>query len=179
VPQHLATATHQKKVKEKPKDDARASQVQQSVVALQKRQEELNLAGKTVSPECKTYRIEALRKCYQANMSIGMLEKFQGFVDQHSRPGLSIGCAKDLARTIGPVLLIDEMKRLRDIMQGCYPEFATISDGTPAGAEIEAVKVRMVQRQDYKIIEVLVKIKLYARKLKGEFTEYFVLFWLT
>jgi hypothetical protein len=167
VPQHLATATHQKKVKEKPKDDARASQVQQSVVALQKRQEELNLAGKTVSPECKTYRIEALRKCYQANMSIGILEKFQPLVDQHSRPGLSIGFAKDLARTIGPVLLIDEMKQLRDKMQGCYPEFATISDGTPAGAEIEAIKVQMVQRHDYQIIEVLVKIKLYARKLKG------------
>jgi hypothetical protein len=44
-----------------------------------------------------------------------------------------------LPRTIGPVLLIDEMKRLRAIMQGGYPEFATISDDTSAGAEIEAV----------------------------------------
>jgi hypothetical protein len=81
---------------------------------------------------------------------------------------------KDLPRTIGLVLLIDEMKRLRAIMKGCYPEFATIS----AGAEIEAVNVRMVRRKDYKIIELLVTIKLHGKKLKGEFAEYFVLFWL-
>jgi hypothetical protein len=36
----------------------------------------------------------------------------------------------------------------------------------------------MVRRKDYKIIELLVGIKLYDKKLKGEFTEYFVLFWL-
>ncbi len=102
---------------------------------------EQNHSGKTVSSECNTFRIQALRHCYQANMSFGMLERFKGFVDHNSLSGLSIGCAKDLPRTIGPVLLIDEMERLRGIMKDCYPEFATISDGTPAGAVLSAARL--------------------------------------
>jgi hypothetical protein len=148
------------KAKGNSKEDARASQVQQSVAALQKRQEEDNLAF--VAPEWKTYRIEALRQCYKE-----ILERFKGFVDQHSGSGLSIvGCAKDLPRTIGPVLLIAEMKRLRAITLD--PAIATIYDGTPAGTEIEAVKAWMVWRKDYKIIELLVRIKLYGKKLIGK-----------
>jgi 6-pyruvoyl-tetrahydropterin synthase len=147
-----------------------------SLLQLYKRDKrKISLQAK-LSCLCKTYRIEALRQCCKANVSFGMLERFMGFVDQNSGSGLSIGCAKDLPRTIDPVLLIDEMKRLRAIIQGCYPAIATISDGTLAGAEIEAVKVWMVRRKDYKIIELLARIKLYGKKLKGEFTEYFVLF---
>jgi hypothetical protein len=61
-----------------------------SLLQLYKRdKEEDNLAGITVSPERKTYRIEALRQCYKATMTFGMLERFKGFlVDQNSGPGL-------------------------------------------------------------------------------------------
>jgi hypothetical protein len=37
VSQHVATVTHQRKLKEKPKEEARASQIQHSVAALYER----------------------------------------------------------------------------------------------------------------------------------------------
>jgi hypothetical protein len=165
--QHFASAKHQKKFQA---DDAtqKSSVIrrQQTVTQLQKQQEERGLSVQTISLECKRYRMEALRQCYYANMSFGMLNRFKLFADERAAPGLTIGSALDLPRTVGSALYEEEMQKLRDIMSKCFPQFGTISDGTPVGAEAEAVKIRMVTR-DFQIIEVLVSVNLFKFKLTG------------
>jgi hypothetical protein len=90
--------------------------------------------------------------------------------------GVSMGNPNDLARTWGTEIIDKEFDHLRNIIRGCFPEFATISDGTPAsGIEVEAVKIRLVREKDYAVVEQLVSAKLYDKKVCGENTAYNIL----
>jgi hypothetical protein len=165
--QHLASCKHQEKVEAHARPRKKTVQrYQQTVTQLQKQQEERGLSGQTISLECKRYRMEGLFNCYYANMSMGMLDRFKSFADARAGPGLTMGAALDLPRTVGRALLDEEMEKLRCIMGKCFPQFGTISDGTPVGVEAEAVKIRMVTRE-YKIIELLVSVSLFKFKLTG------------
>jgi hypothetical protein len=163
--QHLASVKHHQKFTVAQQKKA-APKYQQTVPRLQKQQEERGLSGQTISLECKRYRMEGLYRCYFANMSLGMLDRFKSFAEMSAAPGLTIGAALDLPRTVGRALIDEEMEKLRDIMTKCFPQFGTISDGTPVGVEAEAVKIRMVTR-DFRIIELLVSVSLFKFKLNG------------
>ena len=102
-----------------------------------------------------------------ANISFGMLEHFKPLLKSNNKDSLTIGSVKDLPHTIGDALKIETMDELCRLIKECYPEFRTISDATPIGAEAEAVKIRMVTHQDKRIIEPLVDLKLFKHKLLG------------
>ena len=167
VAQHLAGKRHQKALLQPNKVVAELVKIQQTVTGLQKKQEEEGLSGKSVSYETKGYRLLVLDHACQANMSLGMLDRFKPFLDMVTEPGLTVGNTKDLVRTFAVPLLENQAKGLRLLLSTCYPEFGTISDATPVGAEAEACKIRQVTRSTFVIIEPLVTLKLFNQKLSG------------
>jgi len=59
-------------------------------------------------------------------------------------------------------------EHLKDLIKdSCYPQYGTISDGTPCFASAEGLKVRLVT-YDWWIIEPLLSVKLLKKSPNGE-----------
>jgi len=171
--QHLSAQKHVNSYREcNSRTSAKAPPVQTAVTTLRVMQAEQDLAYQSLSNACLEYRVESLRMACKANLTMSALEAFKPFCDRYSGPDLTIGRAHDLPRTVLGALYRTEMSQMRQRIspRNCYPEFGTISDATPLGVEAEAVKVRLVRKSDFRIVEVLSSLKLYARKLNGSGT---------
>jgi len=168
--QHLAGALHQARYQLEMTPGKKAPSVQQVLTDLRSQQEIDDLSGHTLSDECLKYRIDAVRTCCYANITMSAFDRCKKFLDKYSAPGLTIGSAMDLPRTVGKAVRKGELLKLRKRISNCYKEFSTISDATPNGSEAEALKVQLVRKEDFKILEILVSLKLYKSKLTGEET---------
>ena len=54
------------------------------------------------------------------------------------------------------------------VLNECYPCLSTILDGNTVGADAECLIIRAVHRKTHNIIQVLISLKLYGKKLSGE-----------
>ena len=59
------------------------------------------------------------------------------------------------------------LKKMKDFLKECYPEFAVIMDGTPISDKAECVMLRIVHRRTRRIHELVVHLGLYATSLDG------------
>jgi hypothetical protein len=133
-------------------------------------------AGYGLSEECKEHRRDCFRTMCLGNVAANQMIVIRRLSDKGRMDGVSMSNPNDLARTWGTEIIGKEFDHLRSIIRGCFPEFATISDGTPAsGVEVEAVKVRLIREKDYAVVELLASAKLYDKKLSGENTAYNIL----
>jgi hypothetical protein len=55
---------------------------------------------------------------------------------------------------------------IKQIASECYPEYSLIVDGSPLFAEVVAVKMRMVHKASFKIVELLVADANLIRKVR-------------
>jgi hypothetical protein len=90
-------------------------------------------------------RIEMLQAAFGSNVSMGQRASLGRATDFNNKSGLSLGNCAELARTHGKDTRKLELQRIETTIKGCFPEFATISDGTPTFAKAEATKLRMVR----------------------------------
>jgi len=145
---------------ERIKDEA-SSELQEHLI-------DNHLAGTSLSTMLTRYRVDVLEKACFANMSMGQLGRFKPGLDLKESDALNIGCAQDLPRTVGKALKNAQEKKLKWIMSQCYPIFGTTSDGSPLGANAEALQVRMVKADDHRIIDLLISVRLFKASLTGE-----------
>ena len=83
-------------------------------------------------------------------------------------PGIDLGNANDLPRTIGQALRTLQEKKLRYVMTQCYPQYGTKTDGSPLGCNAEVLSVRMVDTKDHSIVNLLISVRLFENALTGE-----------
>jgi len=139
-----------------------------AIEELEKERVEKNLAGTSLSTAKIKYRVSVLEHACLANMSMGQLERFQPALNLKGSPALDIGCAHDLPRTIGKALRKAQEKKMKWVMENCYATYSTTSDGSPLGANAEAIIVRMIRTSDHKVVELLLSLKLFKSSLTGE-----------
>ena len=101
-------------------------------------------------------------------MSMGQLNNFKGALDLKGSPGLNIGSARDLPRTVGKALRGAQEKKLRWIIGQCYSCYGNYSDGSPLGYNAEAIGVKVLKKSDYSIHNILLSVWLYKSSLSGE-----------
>lgn len=140
----------------------------EAISELRTKQANDNLAGSTLSDEVLKYKMNVLEHACYANMAMNQLERFKGALNLKGSPGLSIGSAYDLPRTVGEALRNVQRKSIRWIMSDCYRHFGTISDGSPLGANAEVIIVRMVRCSDLEIVDVVISVKLFESSMSGE-----------
>ena len=90
-------------------------------------------------------------------------------MDRHTQQGLYIGNVVDLVDRYKDVyydLLVCRHQALLSIEE-CFPEFGTVSDGTPGKASIEAVRQLRVTHTGH-IICVLVYFQLHDKYVDGK-----------
>ncbi|GFH49215.1 hypothetical protein CTEN210_05691 [Chaetoceros tenuissimus] len=135
---------------------------------LKKKQLEEDLAGLTVDKVVDKFRMQVYEIHLNSNMSDSMLETFKEALDLKGNPNLNLGNVKDLPRLIGKSLREKQLKKIKWTLDGCYPAFVSISDGSPLGANAEAIILRLVRIHDHKIVEILISLQLYQTSLSGE-----------
>ena len=140
----------------------------QCIDELKKKQLEEDLAGLTVDNVVDKFRMQVYEIHLKSNMSDSMLETFKEALDLKGNPNLNLGNVRDLPRTIGRSLRKKQLKKIKWILDGCYSAFVSISDGSPLGANAEAIILRLVRISDNKIVEILISLQLFQATLKGE-----------
>ena len=151
---HIKTKKHQKM-----RDQAGSD----SIVSRQTRVN-AHLVPTVSSIEEKVYRMEALKSICKANLSLCSLNDIKPWIEKYSKPGLTLGNAKDLARMYAkPVrkAIFDDIKVL---LTRCRPQFSISLDGTPSFAEAECIMLRVVTR-NLQIVELVVRIALFRNKI--------------
>ena len=78
-----------------------------------------------------------------------------------------MGNALDLPRAHAETVLSQLRKKIRALSLQSFPEYGITFDGTPSFAEAEAIKLRFVT-YEYDIVEVLVGVALFEKKLNGD-----------
>jgi hypothetical protein len=162
ITQHIIGTKHEKKLKTLGEHNSKRQKTLHHV------KEKEGAIGSCLSNENKVYRIEMLQAALTANVSMGQYAMLGPTINLNNKPGLSLGNCTELVRAHGEDIRKMELNRIRSIIEQCHPEFATISDGTPTFAKAEAIKIRMVRRQDWKIMELLVSVKLFKSGLNGQ-----------
>jgi hypothetical protein len=105
-----------------------------------------------------------LRAALKANVSMRQYASLGRTINHNNKPRLSLGNCAELVRAHGDDVRKMELERMTTTIQECFPEFATISDSTPTFAKAVAIKLRMVRQHDWKIIELLISVKLFKCK---------------
>ena len=141
--------------------DAAVDEMQQERIAR-------GLADASLSREHTKYKLKVLDHAFRANLSMGQLHNFRDALDLKGSPALTIGTANDLPRLVGSALRSAQLKKMKWIMTQCYKEFGTIADGSPLGANAEALMVRMVRRSDHQVVEMLISLTLFKNSLNGD-----------
>ena len=183
--QHLATDSHwqahEKLLKEsnvmvtptskeadESLDDAYKRMKEESITEMRETQVKEGLAGSSLTRAETTYQVEVLEHACAANITMGQLNKFKGALDAKGHSNLSIGNARDLFRTVGPALKSAQKKKIKWLIEECYPFFGTITDGSPLGFNAEALMLCMVRKNNHQVIDVLISLAMYESSLKGE-----------
>lgn len=60
------------------------------------------------------------------------------------------------------------LDKIREILMTSFPQYGLGIDGSPVFAEAECVTVRVVHKETFRIIELLIHLGLYAESLDGE-----------
>ena len=162
ITQHITGQKHEHKLKILGEHNSKRQKTLHHV------QEKEGAIGSCLTNENKVYRIEMLRAALTANVSMGQYAMLAPTININNKPGLSLGNCRELVRAHGKDVRQMELERIRGTIEQCFPKFATISDGTPTFAKAEAIKIRMVRRQDWKIMELLISVKLFKSGLNGQ-----------
>ena len=59
-------------------------------------------------------------------------------------------------------------ENIKDTIKASFEQFGLTLDGTPVFAEAECVVIRLVHKETWEIIELVIHLKLYAESLNGE-----------
>ena len=140
----------------------------EAVRDLQQERIDKGLADSSLSFDQTKYKAQVLEYACRANMLIGELEVFKPALGLKGPAPLVIGSANDLPRLVGKALRSAQCKKLKWIMSQCYPLYGTISDGSPLGANAEALMVRMIRRSDHEIVVLLISLTLFKNSLSGD-----------
>lgn len=182
--QHLGGDTHQKRQKEllRKNNINKATALtdreetvtevfdrfkDEAVAILELERKEKNLAGTDLSTALTRYRVDVLEHTYKANMTVRQLELMKPAMELHNPPAMTVGCAKDLPRTVGSALTKALVSKLCWLIDQCYPHFGVIADGSPLGVNAEAIIIRLLRMKDHQILDLLVSVRLFEGSLTG------------
>ena len=175
--QHLVTEKHQKlyiERREQRNDQckvAKSARTESIVVAtenMMQHKKDKGLRGHSVHEETVLYRVSVLKHALLANMSMGMLKSFAPALDLKGDSSMGLGDVKNLFGDVGRALKDSTKKDLASALEDRYYPFVTIADGSPAGANAEAIIVRFVRKSDHKIMQLLISLRLFEGSLTGE-----------
>jgi hypothetical protein len=162
VTQHSNTASHIQSLIEATTKDAK------NQVTLQQIHETAH-PNRKLTDENVLYRMSMLKSAYESNMTMGTLEGIRPSIETNNKCGLTLGYAEDLPRAYATQLMQAEYERILNVLAQCFPDFGTISDGTPTFCKAEAVMLRLVNKTTWEIIEILVSVNLFDTSLTGEY----------
>ena len=126
-------------------------------------------SGQKFSRPLKAFQMDTLEQLCRGNMSSHSFQEMATYMDRHTQQGLYIGNVVDLVDRYKDVyydLLVCRHQALLSIEE-CFPEFGTVSDGTPVKASIEAVRQLRVTHTGH-IICVLVYVQLHEKSVDGK-----------
>jgi hypothetical protein len=89
-------------------------------------------------------------------------------IDKNNTAGLTVGPCGELARNFNAQLLEEEREAALAIINECYPEFGTTSDGTPTFAKAEGILIRLVHKDTMAIKEILLSLRIFQQRPNGE-----------
>ena len=89
-------------------------------------------------------------------------------MDLKGPKALSVGNARDLFCTVGVALKTKQHLKLKWLMDCCHDNFSCTIDGSPIGVNAECVIIWMVCKDDHKIIELLLSLRMYKNSLTGK-----------
>ena len=163
--QHMTSVFHQKqyknaqyKLKENtqlPKS-ARCASLLAATNNMQTMNKELRIRGFTLDTECILYRVNVLKHALIANMSMGQLQRFSPALELKADSSTGLGDVKNLMGDVGRALEDSIKDKLRDQLNDRYYPFVSIVDGSPAGANAEAIVIRFLRKSDLKIKQLLI-----------------------
>eukprot|EP00957_Ditylum_brightwellii_P130016 9916039-Ditylum_brightwellii.AAC.1 len=103
----------------------------------------------------------------RANISVNSFGHICPWIDSISSPGLSLGYPSGSMSIYGDsVLELLQKEHQTLLLKKCFPQFGTISDGSPSFAKAEAIRICKVTKK-FDIIELLVCFKLMKEALDG------------
>jgi hypothetical protein len=105
----------------------------------------------------------------KANIPIAAADTMEEDLAEMAGDGRTLGGQRGLSDLVQP-LHAEHIANIQQIASACYPEYSLIVDGSPLFAEAVAVKLRLVHKSSFRIVELLVKCKLYTAGLNGENT---------
>jgi hypothetical protein len=127
------------------------------------------LQGQTLSNHVTKYRARMLNMFCKANIPIAAVDTMEEDLAEVAGDGRTLGGQRGLSDLVQP-LHAEHIADIKEIASECYPEYSLIVDGSPLFAEAVAMKIRLVHKASFKIVELLVKCKLYTTGLNGENT---------
>ena len=149
-------------------EDAYDRLLDECIAELEKKRVNENLAGTTLSTAQTKYRAEVLHYACFANMGMQTLHRFTPAMNLKGPASLVIGYAPDLPRTVGDALWQAQRKKVKWIVSQCFREYGILFDGSPLGANAEAIMGRFINRSNYRVVNVLLSVRLFSASLTGE-----------
>ena len=128
----------------------------------------LRLRGHTLDEECILYRVNVLKHALMANMSMGQLKRFSPALELKAESSTGLGDVKNLMGDVGRVLQDSIKDKVRDQLEDRYYPFVSVVDGSPAGANAEAIVIRFLRKSDLNIKQLLISLRLFKGSLTGE-----------
>jgi hypothetical protein len=177
VGQHLAGDIHQKHYeseKEKRESNtllhksARSSTMVSATSEMAQQNRQLGLRGHSLSNDLVLYRVNVLKHALRANMSMGQLKKFAPALQLHGSPGMTLGDVKNMFGDVGRAVVQYIKDERKKTMSDRYYSFVTVADGSPVGANAEAILVIYIRRSDMKLMIRLISVRLFKASLTGE-----------
>jgi hypothetical protein len=163
---HIGGKTHKDR---KAAHKSAGQQVQMRLQNIREFQGTNELQGQTLSNHVTKYRARMLNMFCKANIPIAAADTMDEDLAEVAGDGRTLGGPRGLSDLVQP-LHAEHIADIKQIASECYPEYSLIVDGSPLFAEAVAVKIRLVHKSSFKIVELLVKCKLYTTGLNGENT---------
>jgi hypothetical protein len=120
-------------------------------------QKEMDMKGSLLSVDVKLFRLKAVQLMYKANVSMNSLVSVSEQLE--SWAGVTMGGRRALDSFAEILSVIWNAHIKKSLSKLCFPQFSTMTDGTPCFAAAEGMKLRVVT-YDWMIKEPLVSIKL-------------------
>ena len=120
------------------------------------------LIGKTLTEDLKSFRLDALHEFCKENVTVKLFGYMVPWIEEISSK--NIGNISDLEDTYAPMSYNHLKVSIVKLIDSCYPQFGTVNDGIPCFAKAEAVVLRVVIIDVFKIYDVLIGFDL----LQGE-----------
>ena len=127
--------------------------------------QEKNLWGRYLSTERMVYRTFVLRTVFEANLTIGKLERFKNVLNTKGDQNPNIGHASNLVSDYIGLIKNEEKEKIKKIIKDIYKEYFTIFDNSPIGDDAKAIAIRLVNKKIKKVRNLIILIKLYRKKL--------------